>query len=92
MVVLLAVGAALLAFRTSNQSQLPELADPEYHGRVQGLVMLGFRAFGIAALPLGLLADLIGLRWTPGGMGAGVIAVVAVHAVAGRRRSAMTHR
>jgi len=91
-VVLLAVGAAMLAFQTSNQSQLLDLADPEYHGRVQGLVMLSFGAFGIAALPLGLLADLIGLRWTLGGMGAGVIAVVALYAVAGRRRSVMAHR
>jgi MFS family permease len=82
----------MLAFQTSNQSQLLELADPEYQGRVQGLVMLSFGAFGIAALPLGLLADHIGLRWTLLGMGAGVIAVVAAHAVAGRRRSAMARR
>ncbi len=92
LVALLVVGAAMLAFQTSNQSQLLDLADPDYHGRVQGLVMLSFGAFGIAALPLGLLADLIGLRWTLGGMGAGVIAVVAVYAVAGRRRSATAER
>ncbi|MGY1753413.1 MFS transporter [Blastococcus sp. SYSU D01042] len=85
-VVLLAVGAAMLAFQTSNQSQLLALTDPEYQGRVQGLVMLSFGAFGIAALPLGLLADQVGLRWTLGGMGAGVVAVVAVYALAGRRR------
>lgn len=91
-VVLLAVGAAMLTFQTSNQSQLLALADEEYHGRVQGLVMLSFGAFGIAALPLGLLADVVGLRWTLGGMGAGVIAVVAVYALAGRRRSARAHR
>jgi MFS family permease len=86
-VVLLAVGGAMLAFQTSNQSQLLDLAEAEYHGRVQGLVMLSFGAFGIAALPLGLLADLIGLRWTLFGMGAGVIAVVAAYAVAGWRRT-----
>ena len=91
-VVLLAVGAAMLAFQTSNQSQLLDLADPEYQGRVQGLVMLSFGAFGIAALPLGLLADVVGLRWTLGGMGAGVVAVVAAYAVAGRRRSATAAR
>jgi len=91
-VVLLAVGAAMLAFQTSNQSQLLDLTDQEYQGRVQGLVMLSFGAFGIAALPLGLLADTVGLRWTLAGMGVGVIAVVAVYAVAGRRRSAATHR
>jgi MFS family permease len=91
-VVLLAVGAAMLAFQTSNQSQLLELADPEYQGRVQGLVMLSFGAFGIAALPLGLLADWIGLRWTLGVMGAGVISVVVVHAVAGRRGTPSPNR
>ena len=91
-VVLLAVGAAMLAFQTSNQSQLLDLTDPDFQGRVQGLVMLSFGAFGIAALPLGLLADLVGLRWTLGGMGAGVFTVVALYAVAGRRRSAAAHR
>ena len=85
---LLAVGGAMLAFQTSNQSQLLDLTDPDYQGRVQGLVMLSFGAFGIAALPLGLVADVVGLRWTLGGMGVGVIAVVALYAVAGRRRSA----
>jgi MFS family permease len=91
-VVLLAVGAAMLAFQTSNQSQLLALADPEYQGRVQGLVMLSFGAFGIAALPLGLLADVIGLRWTLAGMGAGVIVIVAAYALAGRRRITVAHR
>ncbi len=91
-VALLAVGAAMLSFQTSNQSQLLSLADPDFQGRVQGLVMLSFGAFGIAALPLGLLADVVGLRWTLGGMGVGVIAVVAGYAVAVRRRTAAAHR
>ena len=72
----------MLAFQTSNQSQLLSLTDPEYQGRVQGLVMLSFGAFGIAALPLGLLADLVGLRWTLAGMGTGVVAVVTLYALA----------
>ncbi len=88
-VVLLAVGAAMLAFQTADQSQLLARSDPEYHGRVQGLVMLSFGAFGIAALPLGLLADAVGLRWTLAGMGAGVLAVMAVYAVVARRRAAV---
>jgi MFS family permease len=87
-IALLAVGAAMLAFQTSNQSQLLALAEPEFHGRVQGLVMLSFGAFGIAALPLGLLADVVGLRWTLAGMGTGVIAVVTAYAIAHRRRAA----
>ena len=91
-VVLLAVGAAMLAFQTTNQSQLLAQSDPEFHGRVQGLVMLSFGAFGIAALPLGLLADVIGLRWTLAGMGAAVIAFVAAYAVVSRRRTTVPHR
>ena len=39
-------------------------------------------------LPLGLLADVVGLRWTLAGMGTGVIAVVTVYAIAHRRRAA----
>ncbi|MBN1097063.1 MFS transporter [Blastococcus sp. TML/C7B] len=91
-VVLLVVGGAMLAFQTSNQSQLLDLTDPEFQGRVQGLVMLSFGAFGIAALPLGLLADFLGLRWTLAGMGAGVVVVVAAYALAGRRRTANARR
>jgi MFS family permease len=88
-IALLAVGAAMLAFQTTNQSQLLALSDVEYHGRVQSLVMLSFGAFGIAALPLGLLADVIGLRWTLGVMGSGVIAVVAVYGVLSMRRTTL---
>ena len=39
-------------------------------------------------LPDELLADLVGLRWTLGGMGTGVVAVVAAYALVSRRRSA----
>lgn len=91
-VVLLAVGAAMLAFQTTNQSQLMALSDMEFHGRVQSLIMLSYGAFGIAALPLGLLADVIGLRWTLTGMGAGVLAFVVLYAVVSRRTVATAHR
>lgn len=83
--ILVVVGGSLLAFQTSNQALLMSLSDMEFHGRIQGLVMLSFGAFGIAALPLGVLADVIGLRWTLAGMATLVVAVMAVFAVAGRR-------
>jgi MFS family permease len=89
---LLVVGGANLAFQTTSQSLLLGLADMSYHGRIQGLVMLSFGAFGIAALPLGVLADAIGLRWTFAGMGLGVLAVVAVFAFTVRRRVAAADR
>jgi MFS family permease len=91
-VALLVVGGGMLAFQTTNQSLLIGLSDMEYHGRIQGLVMLSFGAFGIAALPLGLLADRVGLRWTLGGMGAGVLVLVALFAVSSRRRIARAAR
>lgn len=77
LVALAGVGASGLLFQTVNQSLLLELAAFEYHGRIQGLVMLGFSGFGIAALPLGVLADAIGLRTTLVLMGAVVLAVTA---------------
>jgi MFS family permease len=91
-VVLLLLGGAMLAFQTTNQSQLLALSDMEYHGRVQGLIMLSFGAFGIAALPLGLLADVVGLRVTLAGMGAGVLLFVLLFALVSRRRVAAATR
>jgi MFS family permease len=91
-VVLAAVGGANLAFQTANQSLLLSLSDMAYHGRIQGLVMMSFGAFGIAALPLGALADAIGLRWTFGGMGVVVLLVMGLFALATRRRLAQSDR
>jgi MFS family permease len=85
-VALFVIGGAMLAFQTTNQSLLLSLSDMEYHGRIQGLIMLSFGAFGIAAMPLGFLADAVGLRWTLAGMGAAVVVFVLVFVVRGRRR------
>jgi MFS family permease len=79
------LGSALLAFQATNQAMLLALSHVEFHGRIQGLVMLSFGAFGIAALPLGILADVIGLRWTLAAMGVLVVGVVAVFGVVSRR-------
>ncbi|WP_167760878.1 MFS transporter [Geodermatophilus sp. DF01_2] len=87
-VALLVVGGALLAFQTTSQALLLALSDIEFHGRVQGLVMLSFGAFGVAALPLGVLADAIGPRWTLAGMGVVVVGIVLVFAVVSRRTRA----
>ncbi|MDP5181848.1 MFS transporter [Blastococcus sp. BMG 814] len=87
-VALVVVGGALLAFQTTSQALLLALSDIEFHGRVQGLVMLSFGAFGVAALPLGILADAIGARWTLAGMGVVVVGIVLVFAVVSRRTRA----
>jgi MFS family permease len=83
--VLPVIGAAGLAFQTTNQSLLLNLSEFEYHGRIQGLIMLGFSGFGIAALPLGVLADRVGLRPTLVGMGLTVIGCIALFDLRRRR-------
>jgi MFS family permease len=74
-------GSMSLTFTTTLQTLLLGLSEFEYHGRMQSLVMLGFSGFGIAALPLGILADHVGLRLTFVGMGASAAAVMAVFLV-----------
>lgn len=80
MLVLAFVGGASLAFETTTQSLLLSLSDFEYHGRIQSLVMLGYSGFGIVALPLGVCADVFGLRPTLAGMGVAVLGIIAVFA------------
>jgi MFS family permease len=77
LVALLAVGASGLVFQTTTQSQMLALSDIDYHGRMQSMVVLGFSGFGLAALPLGLLADALTLEVTLGSMGVVVLAVTA---------------
>jgi MFS family permease len=89
---LLVVGGAMLAFQTTNQSLLIARSDMEYHGRIQGLIMLSFGAYGIAALPLGLLADAAGLRWTLGAMSLAVALLVGLFAVVTRLRRGAADR
>jgi len=75
LLALLAVGASGLVFQTTTQSQMLALSDTDYHGRMQSMVVLGFSGFGLAALPLGLLADAITLEWTLALMGVVVLVV-----------------
>ena len=64
LLALVAVGAAGLVFQTTTQSLMLSLSDFDYHGRMQSMVVLGFSGFGLAALPLGLVADAVTLRFT----------------------------
>ena len=80
-----AVGAASAGFQAMNNSLVLALSDLEFHGRVQSLMMLSFSGFGMAALPLGALADRIGLRETLSIMGATVILAMLVFLAVSRR-------
>jgi len=84
--VLAFVGAAGLVFQTTTQSLLLSLSDIEYHGRLQSLVVLGFSGFGLAALPLGLLADAVSLDAVLIGMGVIVVVISAAFAAARSRQ------
>ena len=89
LLVMLFVGATGAAFQTLNTSLTMALADHEYHGRVQSLTGLGWSFFGIAALPIGFVADHLGLRETLVLMGAlCVVSVLAVELVAKSRNVA----
>ncbi|MEZ5243463.1 MAG: MFS transporter [Acidimicrobiales bacterium] len=63
-VIMIAVGGASSAYQAMNNSQALVIADVEYHGRVQSLLMLAFSGFGLMALPMGLIADTYGIRET----------------------------
>jgi predicted MFS family arabinose efflux permease len=64
-----------------NNSLVLGLSDLEFHGRIQSLMMLSFSGFGMAALPLGMLADAIGLRATFVAMGVATVAAMVVYLV-----------
>ncbi|HEX7167284.1 MAG TPA: MFS transporter [Acidimicrobiales bacterium] len=86
-------GAAASAFQSLNNALVLGATDGDYHGRIQSLMMLSFSGFGMAALPLGAVADAVGLRETMAAMGVTACLAMAAYAfVRGRvvRRDAAT--
>ena len=84
--IMVVVGATSAAFQSLNNSLVLTNSPVEYHGRVQSLLMLSFSGFGLAALPLGLIADAVGLRETLVAMGVLVLVVSIASVVIGRRQ------
>ena len=76
--VIALVGAGSSVFQALNNSLLLTMTPVEYHGRVQSLLMLSFSGFAIASLPIGIIADAVGIRPTLVGLGVLVLAVLAV--------------
>ncbi len=85
LIAVFVVGAASSAFQAMNNSLMLSLTELEYHGRVQSLMMLSWGGFGMAALPLGTLADQIGLRDTIAITGVFVVASMAWYVLASSR-------
>lgn len=75
-VIAVLAGAGTTTFQTLSNTLALRQASAEFQGRVQSIMQLGFAGFGLTALPLGVLAEQIGLRPTLATMGA--IAAVAV--------------
>ena len=86
--VMALVGASSSVFQALNNSILLTSTPIEYHGRVQSLLMLSFSGFAIAALPIGIVADAVGIRATLVGLGILVLAVMAVARLTEPRRPA----
>lgn len=80
-----ATGASTTVFQSITNTLALRLSADAYQGRVQSLMMLSFAGFGIAALPLGALAEAIGLRQAIVAMGAVTALATAVYAVLARR-------
>ena len=85
LLVAVVIGGSSSAFQGLNHTLAIDRTDFEYHGRVQALLMLSFSGFGLAAWPLGLLADAIGLEVTLGLMGLSTVAVMLAFASLNRR-------
>ena len=69
-IIVVGIGGCTTAFQSlSNTLALVESED-HMQGRVQSLMQLSFAGFGIAAAPIGALAEVIGLRATMVIMGA----------------------
>jgi MFS family permease len=62
--VLITVGLASQGYMTLNNVLLMEATDPAYYGRVMSVYMLTFSMAPVAVLPLGFLADHIGVSPT----------------------------
>jgi len=63
------VGVTSGAFQTLNNAVIVREAETTYYGRVMSLTMMAFAGFGLIALPVGFLADIVGEREMLVGMG-----------------------
>ena len=87
-VVICFVGAATTIFQSLSSTLAMAMTDDAHQGRVQSLMQLSFAGFGMAALPLGALAEVIGLRPTIVLMGAVALFAIGLYTTAERRSGA----
>lgn len=78
-VVVAFIGAGTTGYQSLSNSIALNMTGDTHQGRVQSLMMLSFAGFGIAAAPLGLIAEAIGLRSAIVLMGAVTLTTVAAY-------------
>jgi MFS family permease len=78
--VVAVVGAGTTGYQSLSNTLALNMTSDSHQGRVQSLMMLSFAGFGIAAAPLGLLAETIGLRQATAMMGAVTLVTALVYA------------
>jgi MFS family permease len=86
------IGAGTTGYQSLSNSLALNMTEDTHQGRVQSLMMLSFAGFGIAAAPLGFVAETIGLRQTIVLMGGVTLATVVVYAIRERRVQALIER
>jgi MFS family permease len=91
-IVMVAVGGLASAFQSLNNSLTMMATDQMYTGRVQSISMMSWSLFGLAALPIGFVADHIGLRETLALQGVIVIVCLIALEIYGRLHNVAADR
>jgi predicted MFS family arabinose efflux permease len=78
------IGAGTTGYQSLSNSIALNMTGDTHQGRVQSLMMLSFAGFGIAAAPLGIVAEAIGLRRAIVLMGAVTLAAICGYALVER--------
>ena len=86
--VVIIIGGGTTGYQSLSNAISLNLTEPSHQGRVQSLLQLSFAGFGIAALPLGLLAEAVGRRQAIALMGAIATAAILIYATVERSAQA----
>lgn len=81
LLIVVLVGAATTGFQSLTGAVALSDTAGSHQGRVQSLMQLSFAGFGVAALPLGVLAEVVGLRNAIVVMGSVPLAAIALFAI-----------
>ena len=92
LIAMVFVGGLASAFQSLNNSLTMAFTDGQYHGRVQSISMLSWSLFGLVALPIGMVADRIGIQETLMLQGGVVLLLVLALQMFGRKASVAADR